>query len=140
MRLNLPEWPLSNRCRQSCLSTMAFFPVCLSDQVHGHVLDCSYISWSVFGSQAHEIVMKDDVERPMPAVFDAPVGAVGVGKKLRIKAQGRQKAPPCDGGFSIAFANCFGHGVAPSMAMPSGRGSAARRGPPFSTRQGSRRG
>ena len=32
--------------------------------------------------------MKDDVERPMPAVFDAPVGAVGVGKKLRIKAQG----------------------------------------------------
>lgn len=41
---------------------------------HGHV--CR----SVDGSQAHEIIVEDDVENPVEAVFDAPVGANGSGE------------------------------------------------------------
>ncbi len=66
----------------------AFFSVCLSDQVHGHVFDCSHISWSVFGSQAHAVVMKDDVEHPMQAGFDPLMGADGAGEELGVQRQG----------------------------------------------------
>lgn len=42
--------------------------------------DHSHIGGSVFGSQAHEVVVEDDVEDPVEAVFDAPVGADGSGE------------------------------------------------------------
>jgi hypothetical protein len=42
--------------------------------------DHSHVCGSVVGSQAHEVVVEDDVENPVEAVFDAPVGADGSGK------------------------------------------------------------
>lgn len=42
--------------------------------------DCRHVGRSVAGSQPHEVVMEDDIHDPGEAVFDAPVGAHGMGE------------------------------------------------------------
>ena len=50
------------------------FVLWVTDQVDGHVVG------TVSGSQAGEVVVEDDVEHPMEAIFDVPVGAHGAGE------------------------------------------------------------
>ena len=53
----------------------AFFAGSGFDEIESHVFDGGHVFGTVFGSEAHEIVVEDDVEDPVEAVFDAPVGA-----------------------------------------------------------------
>lgn len=36
-----------------------------------------HVGWSALRSQAHEVVMEDDIHDPVRPVFDAPIGADG---------------------------------------------------------------
>lgn len=47
----------------------------MADEVHGDAFDHSHVLGAVGGPQAVEIVVKDDVEHPVEAVLDAPMGA-----------------------------------------------------------------
>jgi len=53
-----------------------------SQQVHGHVSDDRHVFGAEAGAQSGQIVMEDDVEHPMEAIFDAPVSAHGAGEVL----------------------------------------------------------
>lgn len=34
--------------------------------------DCGHVGGAAIGSQAHEVVVEDDIEHPVKAVLDAP--------------------------------------------------------------------
>jgi hypothetical protein len=53
------------------------------DEIEDHVFDDSHVGGAVCGSQAHEIVVEDDVEHPMEAVLDAPTGSCRGGELFR---------------------------------------------------------
>ena len=63
----------------------AVFAGCRFHEVEGHVFDGRHVFGAVGGSQAHEIVVEDGVEHSVEAVFDAPMGANGLGEEGRIK-------------------------------------------------------
>ena len=54
----------------------------VSQEVHSHVFDDRHVFGSDAGAQPGKIVVEDDVENPMEAIFDAPVGAHGAGEGL----------------------------------------------------------
>ena len=47
----------------------------LGQQVHRHVFDDRHVGGPMGGAQAREIVMEDDIQYPMEAVFDPPMAA-----------------------------------------------------------------
>ena len=57
------------------------FVLGLFEQVEGDVLDDGEVLRAEAVSQPAEIIVEDDVEDPMEAVFDAPVGAGGAGQE-----------------------------------------------------------
>jgi hypothetical protein len=59
-------------------------------EVHGDVLDDGHVLRPVSGSEPCEVVVKDDVEDPMQAVLDTPVGAHGGGEGFGIELGSRQ--------------------------------------------------
>ena len=54
--------------------------VCGSDEVDGHVFDDRHVLRSEAGPETSEIVVEDDIEDPVQAIFDAPMGADGGGE------------------------------------------------------------
>lgn len=53
---------------------------CLFDQVQGELAQGVEIPWSVVAADAAVVLAEGDVQDPMQGVFDAPVGAHGVGE------------------------------------------------------------
>jgi hypothetical protein len=51
-----------------------------SHDVDGHVLDDAHVLGTVAGSEADEVVVVDDIEHPVQAVLNAPMGAHGAGE------------------------------------------------------------
>src|SRR5208282_2567488 len=62
-----------------------------------------HIGGSAFGSQAHEIVVEDDVEHPVKAVLDAPVRSGGGGELFRRKRGGREVVTSRQRGLALAI-------------------------------------
>ncbi len=52
----------------------------VSQEVHGHVFDDGHVFGSEAGAEPGEIVVKDDVEHPVEAIFHVPVCAHGAGE------------------------------------------------------------
>jgi hypothetical protein len=50
-----------------------------SDEIEGEVSDDRHVFRAVTGSEARLIVAEGDIENPMQAVLDGPVGANGLG-------------------------------------------------------------
>jgi hypothetical protein len=67
------------------------------------VTDDGHVGGSVVGSQAHEVVAKDDVENPVKAVFDAPMGADGSGELSGGQRRRRQVIASGCAGFAVSF-------------------------------------
>jgi len=63
------------------------------DEVEDKVFDDAHVGWPVLAPQAHQVVMEDDIERPVEAVLDAPVGSGGEGELLGGEAGGREIVP-----------------------------------------------
>ena len=61
------------------------FVLWLTDEVHGHVFDNGHVFGPVSGAESSEVVVEDDVEDPVEAIFDAPVGAHGPGQGLCVE-------------------------------------------------------
>jgi hypothetical protein len=65
--------------------------------------DYGHVGGSVVGSQAHEVVVEDDVENPVEAVFDAPVGADGAGESSGGQRRRRQVIASGRADFAVFF-------------------------------------
>ncbi len=59
-----------------------------AQQVHRHVPDGAHVVRSMTGAQTREILVESDVEHPMQAVLDVPVGPDGVGEQHDQQEQG----------------------------------------------------
>jgi len=59
----------------------------VADEVHRHVFDDSHVLRYVAASQPGEIVVEHDVEHPVQAVLDAPVGADRGGEALGVEGE-----------------------------------------------------
>lgn len=57
-------------------------------EVHGHVPDDGHVLGSVACSEAGEVFVEDDVEDPVEAVLDVPMGAHGGGEGLGVGDEG----------------------------------------------------
>ena len=82
----------------------------MTDEVHGHVFDDGHVLGAVTGSQSGEIIVEDDVENPMQAILDPPMGAHGGGEGFWVEhGRGQVKAPlaPC---VSAVFDSGLDHG------------------------------
>ena len=44
------------------------------------MFDGGHVCRSIVGSQAHQVVMEDDIHHPVQPVFDVPMGAYGCGE------------------------------------------------------------
>ena len=69
------------------------------------MFDRRHVGRTVFGSQAHEVVVEDDVENPVEAVFDAPMGS------LRGRIERRTRGPRTDNSVSRGASDFAGSGV-----------------------------
>ena len=70
------------------------FVVCVAYHVHSHVFDDGHVLGSAACSQARQVVVKDDVEHPMEAIFDAPMASHGCCEGLGIElCRGKVEAP-----------------------------------------------
>ena len=56
----------------------AVFVFWMAHDVHGDVPDERHVVRPIFGPQADEIIVEDDVEHPVELVLDAPMGTDGV--------------------------------------------------------------
>jgi hypothetical protein len=82
----------------------------VTGQVHGDVLDHGHVVRPEAGSKAREVVMEDDVEDPVQAVLDAPMGSDGGGEKLCIELDGREVVALLALDFSGALGGGLDHG------------------------------
>ena len=60
------------------------------DEVECGVSDRRHVRRTVLGAQAHEVVVKHDVQNPVEAVLDAPVGPDGAGELRGGQGRGRE--------------------------------------------------
>lgn len=70
---------------------------------HGHVLGAEA------GSQAGQVVVEDDIEDPMQAIFDVPMTADGAGEETCVEAC-RRKEVARSPGFAIPLDFGLDHG------------------------------
>jgi hypothetical protein len=74
---------------------------CMPDGRHG--------GWSAVGSEAHKVVMENDIKHPVKVVFDAPMGADSAGELFSAQDGGRQVVSSSDADSSAAFDFGFDH-------------------------------
>ena len=79
------------------------FVVCVADHVHSHVFDDGHVLGSAACSQPGQVVVKDDVEYPMEAIFDAPMASHGCGEGLGIELCGGKVESPFLLDTTVAF-------------------------------------
>jgi len=94
----------------SALSGDGILPFPGSDQVHGDVLGGGHVLRCIACSEAGKVVMEDDVEDPMEAVLDAPMGANGACESLGIQPCGGEIVSLLLADLSVPFGGGLDHG------------------------------
>ena len=73
------------------------------------MLDGGHVCRSIVSSQAHQVVMEDDIHHPVQPVFDVPMGAYGCGEAPGRELCGGEEITPFDREFSLALDLSFDH-------------------------------
>ena len=88
----------------------AVFILWIAHEVQGHVFDDGHVLRSVVAAEPGQIVVEDDIEDPMQAVFDAPVGAHRRRESLGVETSGGEVVAPFVGKRAVALTVAFDHG------------------------------
>ena len=78
--------------------------------VDGHVFDDGHVFGAGAGAQSGEVIVEDDVEHPMQAVFDAPLGAGRRRRKPAHRAWPSRDSSGVGWDAAVAFDAAFDHG------------------------------
>ena len=73
------------------------------------MFDGGHVCRSILGSQAHQLVMEDDIHNPVQPVFDVLMGAYGCGEAPGREFCGGKETAPFDREFSLALDLSFDH-------------------------------
>jgi len=79
------------------------------DEVEGGMAVEFHVGWAAVDPQAHQIVVEDDVEHPVEAVFDAPMGADGAGESRCVEVGGGGVVAPRGGRAAGTFDDALDH-------------------------------